>query len=105
MRWFSSGVRAGLLYRCDAANSILRVSRTMTFRYSSLLMPRSGKSYGDFPSFPFDFALQKAPVRCPKHTRVENHGGHVIDDELERVVATGELQSVGQLPEQQKTNA
>src|SRR5580700_5174835 len=76
----------------------------MALGLSVTLSGGAGKSYRNFPSLPFDLPLQVAPVRGPKHTRVERHSGHVINDEFKGILVTRYLQTVGELAQQEETN-
>src|SRR5216684_2137931 len=86
---------------CEAANSIFRVRRTMAIR----LFYRFGRSNGVFSALPLDSSIYVAPVGRPEHTNVQRHGRHIIKDEGERVLVTGEIEAVAGLAGNQEQNS
>src|SRR5229473_6855834 len=66
------------------------------------LFYRFGSSNGVFPAFPLDSSIYVAPVGRPEHTDVQRHGGHIIKDEGERVLVTGEIETVTGLTNNQE---
>ena len=69
------------------------------------LFYRFGRSNGVFPPFPLDSSIYVAPVGRPEHTNVQRHGRHIIKDEGEGVLVTGEIATVAGLPGNQEQDS
>src|SRR2546425_13202095 len=68
------------------------------------LFYRFGSSDGVLPAFPFDSSIYMAPVGRPEHANVQRHGGHIIKDEGEGELGTGEIKAVAGLAGNQDQN-
>src|SRR5271163_2343182 len=77
----------------------------MSIGLSLLLSRCARKSYRNFPPFPFYLPLRVASIRSPEHTRVQHHRGRIINDEFKGILVTGELRTIGELPQQKQTDA
>src|SRR5467141_1746675 len=69
------------------------------------LSRRLGSSDGVLPAFPLDSSFYMAPVGGPEHSYVQRHGGHVIKDEGEREMVTGQIKTVAGLASNQEQNS
>src|SRR5258706_12064466 len=69
------------------------------------LFYRFGSSNGVFPALPLDSSIYVTPIGRPEHTNVQRHSRHIIKDEGEGVLVTGEIEAIASLPCNQEQNS
>src|SRR3984893_15679869 len=76
MRRFSSGERSGLLERCEAKNSPLRVKRIIACSLSEC----AGNTDGNLSAFSLHFASYVGAIGGPENARIQDDCRHVVKD-------------------------